>query len=242
MKEYKLTRVFPVIDDEPENIFEEISKSGFIFSDFEENKLVPPGVGELVGLEELYSLREQMISFAKGFGFPKTISDYNDKAKSLFDKELGSLVFERMNITPSVAATLQMWQFLNMKLVPDLVFWRWGVSKDHFYDVRRNYLGTQWWRYYLFKESIQLYQSLSESTIADLYERPGTRGLPNHIVNIPWWYEQLTDEYNIEKSRDNFRKALMGYNAELGFKCYFVLSDEERFALYKKIFINIFVG
>ena len=241
MNDYKVTRVFPVIDDEPENVFDEINDNGYIYSDLEENKLVPPGVGELVSFEEIIGLRNQIISFAKGFGFPRSISKFDDKSKSLFDRELGELLFKSMNITPSVAATLQMWQFLNMKLVPDLVFWRWGAMKEHFYDARRNYLGTQWWRYYFFIEENQLYQSLPESIIADLYERPGTRGFPGHILNIPIWYEQLTNKYNIDKSRDTFRKALMVYNAELGFKCYYVLSDEERFELYKKNFIQLFV-
>lgn len=248
MDEFEITRVYPVIDEEPELLFEQICHLGFQFQGLAENKLIPPGVGDLVSLNELYGydeendtygLRDRIYKIANKYGFPNQRIDEDLKAK--FDKEVGECAFLSMKITPSVAATLPMWEFLNLKLIPDIIYWRWGDSSDHFYGARRNYLGTQWWRYYLFSEdhdSFQIYKSLSDRLLADLYERPGTRGLPNHIVNIPLWFNRLISEYDITNTQIVFRESLKLYNAELGFRLYFSLSSEDKFNIYKNCFLK----
>jgi len=248
MDNFEITRVYPVIDEEPEIIYEEVANSFYQFNGLAENKLIPPGVGDLVSLKELYGydeenetygLRDQIYNIAKRYGFPGEAID--DDIKTKFDKEIGECIFLTMKITPSVAATLSMWQLLNLKLIPDIVYWRWEDSKDHFYGVRRNFLGTQWWRYYLYSDthdSLQLYKNLSDATLADLYERPGTRGLPNHVINIPAWFKKLSKDYQDLNSRDLFRETLKKYNAEFGYRLYFALTDDDKYSLYRDSFVK----
>ena len=232
-----IIRVYPVIDDYPEKIYEKLESRVFVFEALSENKLVPPGVGDMVLYEELDSLRQDTISLARKYGFGT--NNIGSSLKLNFDKALGCLIYEKMNITPSVAATLPMWQFLNLQLLPDIVFWRWGNSKEHFYSERRNYLGTQWWRYYLFsnsEESLRTYSKLNDAEIAELYERSGSRGLPEHIFEISKWFLQLSQTAIIKNEREMFRSVLKKYNAELGFRNYFSLSKEDKYLIFKNCF------
>lgn len=237
MNDEDIIRVYPVIDDEPEKIYEKLESRRFVFEPLSENKLVPPGVGDMVLYEELDSLRQDTITLARKYGFGT--NNIGSSLKLNFDKELGCLIYEKMNITPSVAATLPMWQFLNLQLLPDVVFWRWGNSKEHFYSERRNYLGTQWWRYYLFsnsEESLRTYSKLNDAEIAELYERSGSRGLPEHIFEISKWFLQLSQTAIIKNEREMFRSVIKKYNAELGFRNYFSLSKEDKYLIFKNCF------
>ena len=70
MNDEDIIRVYPVIDDEPEKIYEKLESRRFGFEPLSENKLVPPGVGDMVLYEELDSLRQDTISLAnKVFNF-----------------------------------------------------------------------------------------------------------------------------------------------------------------------------
>lgn len=239
MNDEDIIRVYPVIDDEPEKIYEKLENRRFVFEALSENKLVPPGVGDMVLYEELDLLRQNVIALARKYGFGDINHNVGNSLKLKFDKELGSLIYEKMKITPSVAATLPMWQFLNLQLLPDVVFWRWGNSKEHFYSERRNYLGTQWWRYYLFsdsEESLKIYSKLNDAEIAELYERSGSRGLPEHIFEISKWFAQLSRNILIKNEREMFRSVIKRYNAELGFRNYFSLDENDKFSIFKNCF------
>lgn len=242
MNNEDIIRVYPVIDDEPEKIYKKLEGRQFAFETLTENKLVPPGVGDMVLYEELDSLRLEVINLAKKYGFGDIDNNVGNSLKLKFDKELGSFIYKKMNITPSVAATLPMWQFLNLQLLPDVVYWRWRNSKDHFYSERRNYLGTQWWRYYLFsdsEESLKIYSILNNAEIAELYERSGSRGLPKHIVELSNFFMQLSKNMIIKNEREMFRNVIKRYNAELGFRNYFSLDDNDRFLIFKNCFNDI---
>ena len=58
MNDEDIIRVYPVIDDEPEKIYEKLESRRFGFEPLSENKLVPPGVGDMVLYEELDLLRQ----------------------------------------------------------------------------------------------------------------------------------------------------------------------------------------
>lgn len=237
MTNEKNMRMFPVLDD-GDSYFEQLTSNGFNYIEPEEKTFNGGASGELVTKAELISLRQEIITLCSVYGYPNTeIKDGNTKLQ--LDRRLGKLLYEKMNITPSVAATLQLWQFLNLVLVPDVVNWRWNGSRDHFLSLRRNYLGTQWWRYYLFLGHEELYDNLPESILADLYERSSTRGLPSHVVEIVKWIDEMNN--GIENAdRTLYREVLKKYNAELGFKLYYVLSEEEKHTMFVNCWKNFY--
>lgn len=233
----KNMRVFPVLDD-GEDVFETLyNTKNFSFKNLEENKFNGGALGELVSVTELNSLRENIINLCSFYGYPiEEIKLSDDKLQ--LDRKLGKLLYEKMNITPSVAATLPLWHFMNLILVPDIVNWRWNGSKDHFLSIRRNYLGTQWWRYYFFLGHEKLYNNLPESILADLYERSSTRGLPNHVTEVASWIDEMNNEIE-NTDRSLYREVLKKYNAELGYRLYFVLSEQDKHTLFINCWKNV---
>ena len=234
----KNMRVFPVVDD-AEKLFEKLEKINFRTPQLPpQNKRIVPGVGDVVSDAELNELKKIIKDEAKKYGFPSS-KPATDSLKTEFDKKLGEILFTKMNITPSVAATLAMWHFFSIYLIPDVIYWRWGASKDHFISTRRNYCGTQWWRYYLFsasKETLWIFKKIPDNEIADLYERSGTSGLPHHITDIAIWFDEL-DEANVTlDSRQLRRETIKLYNAELGYRNYFALTEEKLYELFKNAY------
>lgn len=238
----KNMRVFPVVDD-AELRYEELKDRKFQYINLPpENRRVIPGVGDVVDDEEMFQIRQSIKSEALKYGFPSK-NRISDSVKSDFDKTVGKILFNEMNITPSVAATLPMWHFFSIYLIPDIIFWRWNVSKDHFISPRRNYCGTQWWRYYLFSENaetLEVFHKMSDGDIADLYERAGTSGLPNHITDIAIWFDKLDETNTSINPRDLKRETIKLYNAELGYRLYYALSTEDRFELFKASYLSAF--
>lgn len=233
--EEKNMRVFPVIDD-VELRYNELIEKQFTYTNLPpENKRLTPGVGDIVSDTEILQIRKLIKEEATNYGFPTTPLK-TDIMKAEFDKKVGELLIQNMNITPSIAATLPMWHFFNIYLIPDIVYWRWGDSKDHFVSRRRNYCGTQWWRYYLFsisKDSMDVFAKMIDSDIADLYERPNTAGLPKHITDISIWFNEL-DKMNTKLNvRDLKRETIKYYNAELGYRLYYTLSEQQKFEFFK---------
>lgn len=238
--EEKNMRVFPVVDD-GELRYDELKRNNFRYTSLPpENVRVIPGVGDVVMDEEILDVRKQIVDEASALGFPVKLA-ISDAAKTKFDKTVGEILFDSMDITPSVAATLPMWHFINIYLIPDIIFWRWGLSSDRFISPRRNYAGTQWWRYYLFsgsEESLDIFDKISEGEIADLYERSGTAGLPDHISDIAIWFDELNNQNGDVRPRDLWRETIKLYNAELGYRLYYSLSPEQRHELFKSSYVK----
>ncbi len=237
LEQNKNMRAYPVVEDS-EKEYQNLLKNNFTFNLPNDNQIVNMGVGNTVSRDELLELREGIIQICKKYG----LYDPNMQQNSLYtqmDKEIGEYIYEKMNITPSFAATLPMWHFLNLVLIPDIIKWRWGDSKDHFITPRRNYLGTQWWRYYLFnvtKHTLRKYMQMSDRDIADLYERTNSRGLPEHIANISLWFEELDKNNGAGNSQLLYREVLKLYNSKLAFRLYFALSVQERFELFSECY------
>lgn len=240
----KNMRVFPILENAEEELSNLIDRHFEFTSIPQENQLVPPGVGDLVQRTEVVDLRSDILSIATKYGFPNRV--FNPRTDMSFDRDIGNLLYEKMRITPSVAATLSMWWFLNIVVVPDIISWRFKKSKnyyDHFINVRRNYLGTQWWRYYLFvaqphatPQSKQMYLDMTDREIADVYERTNSAGLPGHLPEIVQWFNSLAIESGLSDPDPVYRETLKQYTAELGNKLFFALSSSDRKALFSSCF------
>lgn len=237
-------RTFPVLEEAYE-YFEKAKTVNFKYIPIPANQLVPLGIGNMVGENELHELRHSIITTAEKYGFPQTKS--GDMAE--LDKLLGKTIYEKMRITPSVAATIPMWHFINLCLVPDYVFWRFGAVKDHFLSDRRNYFGTQWWRYYLFciySDGSSEYSKMTDRNIADLYERHNSCGYPNHMIDIYQWFKDLYLN-NFEKktkklNRDNlFRKTIKIYGSKLSYRFYFSLDENEKRKIFEESFYEAMI-
>lgn len=237
--ETKNMRVFPIIE-EPEKEYKKLQERNFNFEMPEQNKIILPGTGDLVSDEELFALRQSIVELAKKYGFSAISSmQKSENLNRNFDRKFAELLFTEMNITPSVAATLPMWYFINIILIPDVLYWRWGDSPDRYYrQTRRVYASRAWWTYYLFSDSEDYkrkFEAITEKTLSDLFERTNSRGLTNNIANIALWFDELTKNILLKETEKQiiFRKALIFYNAKLGYLNYYALTDDERKEIFR---------
>lgn len=237
MEEEVNMRVFPVIEDSDFE-YSKLVENHFAFDIPQENQLVPPGMGEMVERSELLDLRHKVVELALKYGF-RDIDTKLTKNKNDFDREFSILIYNEMNITASVAATIQSFLFINLKVIPDIIYWRWGDIKDRFTNIRRNFSGTQWWRYYLFagnQEDEKFYKKLTESDISEIFERPNTRGFEDNAKNVLIWFKDL-DKNNVDiNSRDLFRATIKKFNSELAYRNYFSLGYDAREKLFTECY------
>lgn len=101
----------------------------------------------------------------------------------LFGKNLYREFNLRFNITESKAADDNFWIILSVKIIPDIVFWRWGVNAhDRFYrNNRRIWLKALWWYWHLSWQGDEfstqkILQKNSTDEIVQLVERSGQFG------------------------------------------------------------------
>lgn len=237
MEEELNMRVFPVIED-PDSEYAKLVENHFAHNIPQENLLVPPGMGELVERSEIIDLRHKIVELAMSYGF-RDLDTKLSKNKNIFDRDFSILIFNEMNITASVAATIQSFLFINLKVIPDIIYWRWGDVKERFINIRRNYSGTQWWRYFLFagnQEDEKFYKKLNETDISELFERPNTRGYKDNVKNILFWFKELEKTNVGINTRDLFRTTIKKFNTELAYRNYFALGYDERESVFSECY------
>lgn len=135
-----------------------------------------------------------------------------------FDMEYGIKIYRILdiesNFTLRQAANLDIWRYLSIKVIPDIVYYRWGLHEGRFWkEPRRIWLKTIWWYIYLSwqgneADTAEVLKDNTTDEIVQLVERAGSLGyrvnLTREIIKI---YGTLSKE---EKGRNNmiFRKVM----------------------------------
>lgn len=239
-EEVLLQKAFPIVEGIPEQLFAELEENKF--KDFipAEKNLAYITTCEKVRKDEIEKFQKEMFKGLEQFGYPLKELKQKDSENAKIDRWIGKFLYEKMNITPSVAATLGMWQFMNLYVFPSVVYWRWGDAKHRYISSVRNYCGTMWWRQYFFTQSPELekmYIFLTEDEIVSLYERTRTRGLPEHIRNNVIWYQEFCKKYSVTK-KEFYREVIKSYNTELGFRNYYALTQDDLHQIYEQAFVS----
>lgn len=127
--------------------------------------------------EVLRELRSSTVELARQFGFPQIVSSHK---KVEFDRQLAVLLHANMRLMPNDAAANEIWTFINLLVLPDVLLWRhgawrndlgcWSVSADRLYDITRTTFGRLWWRVEMLgNENVAC---LGEDECVQLMERP----------------------------------------------------------------------
>lgn len=142
--------------------------------------------GEPTGVEHLNRLAETLRQTVTDHGYPEQVTDTSHIAA---DRALASAMIDNMRLRPSEAAANDLWTFLAVQLVPDVVAWRWqsGASEQRWIcsDITRHSLGRLWWQAYTLgtttgdgRTDTSLLQMLSESDLNQIFERRSIGGRP----------------------------------------------------------------
>jgi len=169
--------------------------------------------------EEFQELRLKLIA-ARDEVFDKHNLDSSEKLDYTLDLSFGLKLYEILNeqigFTNRVASNDDIWRYLSICVVPDIVHSRWSLNEDRFYkSPRRIWLKTIWWYTHLSWrgnscETYSLLVSNTTDTIQQLVERPGI----GYHTDL---YREIMLQYNLygNSSRDLFRRVLILNTARL---------------------------
>lgn len=100
---------------------------------------------------ELAALRQRLLTVATEAGYPEPLvrSEQNE-----LDIDLAAVLSNEADLTPVEAGFPDVWSFLSLVLVPELVWWRaagsTNVERFVASDLTRHTLARLWWRAHLF--------------------------------------------------------------------------------------------
>lgn len=154
----------------------------------------------------------------------KIFVDYQfDDANKLdyqFDVLFGLKLYQTLNefigFTNRISTNDDVWRYLSICVVPDIVHSRWGLNQDHFYNQpRRIWLKSIWWYIHLSwigseDATYGLLKNNTTDTLLQLVERPGI----GYYIDL---YRELMLQYSKheDKSRELFRRVLKLNTAQL---------------------------
>ncbi len=187
--------------------------------DFEKLKIMSQKVEPINLTEQFEELRIKLIE-ARDELYEQNSFDFSDKLDYKFDLMFGlklySILSEEIGFTQRVASNDDVWRYLSVKVIPDIVHARWQLNEDHFYKIpRRIWLKTLWWYIHLSwmgnqERTYEILKNNSTDTILQLVERPGI----GYYVML---YRELMSQYSKydDTSRQLFRKVLKLNTARL---------------------------
>lgn len=136
-----------------------------------------------INLDETYLPLRQSLLDARDEIYLKNNYDEKDRLGYNFDLEFGLSLYQILNkengFDNRVATNDDVWRFLSIRVIPDIVHPRWGLNADHFYRVpRRIWLKTIWWYIHLAwqgnaEATYQILKDNNTDTILQIVERPG---------------------------------------------------------------------
>ncbi|MCX7444503.1 hypothetical protein OS125_04480 [Corynebacterium sp. P7003] len=98
---------------------------------------------------ELSDLRNEALEIAKTYGYPRMST--KSQTKSLFDREMSSLLYQQLDLIETEAAQEEVWNFLTLVVLPDIAKWRYensgkSLSYNRWLGGKRNVFRKLWWR------------------------------------------------------------------------------------------------
>ncbi|SFC00206.1 hypothetical protein SAMN04488102_102159 [Alkalibacterium subtropicum] len=167
--------------------------------------------------EEFKNIRSLLIN-SRNKVFEEGEFDYANKLDYKFDLKFGLQLYKVLNedigFSLRTASSNDVWRYLSVHVVPDIVHSRWGLNEDHFYkSPRRIWLKTIWWYIHLSwcnneEQTYLLLENNSTDTILQLVERPGI----GYNIAI---YREIMKKYSKYTDRDLFRRILKLNTARL---------------------------
>ena len=191
-----------------------------------------PLARQRAGSVELLGLRGKILGIAEEFGFPSVVSS---KVLVEFDRSVGPEVHAQMTIMPADASSIDVWNFINTAVVPDVVLWRYGrfhtqtkkwiISEDRLFDMTRTTIGRLWWRAHLLGP--ELARKLGEDEAVNLLEKPRIGGYP--LLSRAMGTRLLTfaSESNTGRRMELFRDATKRLLRKMAVQSVFVMTPAQ---------------
>lgn len=193
--------------------------------------------------EELLGLRAKISGIAEEFGFPSSVSSKNLVE---FDRSVGPEVHAQMTIMPADASSIDVWNFINTVVVPDVVLWRygkfssqskrWNISEDRLFDMTRTTIGRLWWRVHLL--GADLAGRLGEDEVVNLLEKPRIGGYPLLSRALGTRLLTFSSESNTTRRMELFRDVTKRLIRKMAVQSVFVMTPEQVDEFVSSLFVE----
>lgn len=188
-------------------------------NDFNKIEILSDEVNPINTPEQFREIRRKLIE-ARDRIFEDFNLDGVNKLGYEFDLRYGIEVYkilnEKIGFTNRIAAKDDVWRYLSVNIIPDVVHARWDKNDERFYrNARRIWLKTIWWYIELSwhnnaEETLKLLVDNTTDTILQLVERPG---IGYHIQ----LFREIMRQYSSYEDNDRnlFRSVLKLNTARL---------------------------
>lgn len=183
---------------------------------------------------ELAELRSLLVAAVTAHGWPDPLPPSEQRALDLM---LARILWEHTDLTPAEAGFGDVWSFLALVLVPDVVWWRaagsTNVERFVATDLTRHTLGRLWWRAQLFTHGLddpeqgwELWQSseIGEADLDQIQTRRGGYGRSPSVfralVRLYPLFGELSTEADVDRRtlwRDGYLRWLLRLGAFIDF-------------------------
>lgn len=199
-----------------ENILYDI---GIATRDFNDLEVKTISIEPIKARTDFLPLRQELLE-ARDIVFEKLELDNSNKLDYNFDLAFGLKLYQIFNedigFTNRVASNDDVWRYLSICVIPDIVHSRWELNETHFYQMpRRIWLKTIWWYIHLSwkineDETYDILKGNTTDTMLQLVERPGIGYYTEMYREIMLQYSSYDDS-----SRELFRRVLKLNTAKL---------------------------
>ena len=211
-----------------------------IFHSIQDNGIALTEDVTLSSSSPFYKLENRLLITVKKASYPSSFR----REHASIDQDIAVALHEELNITPSIAADIGFWRFLNCVSFPHIVYWRWNqgglLNKQRFLDRTRNYLGNLWWRAELLRSSDSLeldpwiaLKGLLEDDFIGILERPTLRGYREIIRSFANRISQIRSRVGIsgETANSLIRSMIVNLRIHAGSHHIHGLTNQERESL-----------
>jgi hypothetical protein len=141
-----------------------------------------------------------------------------------FDFRFGIKMYAALNdefqLSEDQASDNSFWIYLSMKVIPDVVYWRWGSANNErfFKGSRRLYLKALWWYIHLSwqgseEETYRVIERNTTDEIVQLVERSGSLGYRVELCRIMMrQYDEQGDGMRGRNKDENLFRKVMKLN------------------------------
>lgn len=166
---------------------------------------ISPGIEFVELRNQLLQLRDELYE-REGFDY---VNNLGYKFDLTFGLGLYQLLSKTAGFTNRVASNDDVWRYLSIKVIPDIVYCRWGDKEDRYYrKSTRIWLKSIWWYIHLSwagdaGSTQEILKRNTTDSILNLVERPGIGYYVELYREIMKQYAEISDS-----ERMVFRRAL----------------------------------
>lgn len=153
----------------------------FSWSQLPEQVRFAPTGGQRATESQMDELRNAIVKLAKAVGW-KAADQRDDRA--LFDSEMAAYLREQKLLSTGEALRDDVWTFVGVVLAPDIVWWRFGSSRERYLGGVRNTFQRLWYRGRVLDRGEHaesrwgLIDALTEDAFVQIMERPSLGANP----------------------------------------------------------------